>query len=90
MFRLAVTSSVLQCVTDAEDTQLATGHRECGDVKQTCRFCVCLSLAACSAPSIPCSPTYTSMSMSFCPILHLDVFSARGVVQKAASDVCTD
>lgn len=61
MFRLAVTSSALQCVTDAEDTQLATGQ---GGVRrrEADLQCVCLSLPVCSALSILRSPIYTPTS----------------------------
>lgn len=49
MFRLAVASSALQCVTDAEDTQLATGRggvlRREADLQRVC-------LPVCSALSI--------------------------------------
>ena len=48
MFSLTVTSSAPQCVTDAEDTQLATGQGGGGggvDMKQTCsvRLPLCIS-----------------------------------------------
>lgn len=56
MFRFGVASSALQCVTDPEDTQLATGEGECGDVKQTRSVC----LPVCSASSILCTPTQCS------------------------------
>lgn len=47
LFILAVASSGLQCVTDAEDTQLAKGQRwwwggASEDIKQTCYVCVFL------------------------------------------------
>lgn len=43
LFRLAVASSGLHCVTDAEDTQLAEGQEGASeDIKQTCYVCVFL------------------------------------------------
>lgn len=84
MFRLAVTSSALHCVTDAEDIQLVTGQRgrgECGDVKQTCSVCVCV----CGWTLV-----YTPTSTCFCPNLHLALFSVGGEVHERASDVCAD
>lgn len=54
LFRLAVASSGLQCVTDAEDTQLAKGQgggEVSKDIKQTCCVCVCVCL-----PSIRMNP----------------------------------
>jgi len=81
MFRLAVTSSALHCVTDAEDTQLAAGRAgEGGDVKQTCRVfvcvCVCVLVFLCVQPYQSCSPIYTSTSTCLCPNLDLAAFSA--------------
>ncbi|KAK1897212.1 hypothetical protein KUDE01_016749, partial [Dissostichus eleginoides] len=59
MFRLAVTSWALQCVTDAEDTQLAAGQGGyCGDVKQTCTLSILRSAihtptSTCLYPNLP-------------------------------------
>lgn len=64
MFRLAVASSALQCVTDAEDTQLATGR---GGVWRREADLQCV-VFLCVQPYQSCAPPHTVNSHVYLPL----------------------
>lgn len=93
MFRLAVTSPAPQCVTDAEDTQLATGQggawRREADLQ-----CVCVLVFLCVQPYQSCALPYTLPRLRAfvltCIWPHFLLVGEQREVHERASDVRTD
>lgn len=92
MFRLAVASSALQCVTDAEDTQLATGQGRvwrCEADLLCVRVCVCVFL--CVERYQSCALPYTLPRLRAfvrtCIWPHFQLVCEQREVREGAGDV---